>query len=214
MQTTSGTATRRTRDEQRAATRARLVEAAADVFARAGFHGASVDDVAEAAGFSKGAVYSNFAGKDELFLAVLDARMGEFVASFAAAFAEAVADPDRRFGSLGDWYARRLRDDREWLLLRTEFWLYAMRRPESRYKLAARQRVLREHVGEAVERQCEALGIPLPAPAEHLASVVVALCEGIASQHVADPQAVPAELLPATLDVLLRALARPPGGTP
>src|SRR5438105_15844263 len=67
--------TRLTRAESQARTRAHLLEAAAEVFARRGFHGASVEEVADVAGYTKGAVYSNFASKDELFLAVLEGRM-------------------------------------------------------------------------------------------------------------------------------------------
>src|SRR6516225_6093976 len=56
-------------------TREHLLQAAAVVFARDGFHGASLDDVAATAGFTKGAVYSNFKSKEDLFLAVLDERI-------------------------------------------------------------------------------------------------------------------------------------------
>src|SRR5712691_9354782 len=66
---------RLTRAESRRRTRVHLLEAAVEVFARRGFHGASVEEVAEVAGYTKGAVYSNFTSKDELFLAVLEGRM-------------------------------------------------------------------------------------------------------------------------------------------
>ena len=66
--------TRLTRAERKEQTRADLVAAARRVFGRQGFHAATLDDIADEAGDSKGAVYSNFEGKDELFLAVLDAR--------------------------------------------------------------------------------------------------------------------------------------------
>src|SRR5476649_1930069 len=64
-----------TPERRRAMTRRHLLEAAAIVFARDGFHGATLDDVAATAGFTKGAVYSNFKSKDDLFLALLDDRI-------------------------------------------------------------------------------------------------------------------------------------------
>src|SRR2546421_6317082 len=66
---------RLSRTEQRDQTRARLLDAAEKVFVDRGFHAASVEEVAEEAGYSKGAVYSNFENKDELFLAVLERRV-------------------------------------------------------------------------------------------------------------------------------------------
>src|SRR4029453_6308711 len=66
---------RLTRAQRRQQTRARLLEAAGQVFARRGFHAATLDEVAEAAGYTKGAVYANFANKDGLFLALLDQRV-------------------------------------------------------------------------------------------------------------------------------------------
>src|SRR5471032_739723 len=64
-----------TPERRRAMTRQHLLDAAAIVFARDGFHGATLDDVAATAGFTKGAVYSNFKSKDDLFLALLDDRI-------------------------------------------------------------------------------------------------------------------------------------------
>ena len=62
---------RRTRSDTKAQTRADLIAAARQVFLARGFHPATLDEIAEQAGYTKGAVYSNFAGKDDLFLAVL-----------------------------------------------------------------------------------------------------------------------------------------------
>ncbi|WP_237449950.1 TetR/AcrR family transcriptional regulator [Nocardiopsis alba] len=63
---------RKTRAEQKQETRNALIEAGLLTFSRDGYHGASLEEIADTAGFSKGAVYSNFGGKSELFLAVLD----------------------------------------------------------------------------------------------------------------------------------------------
>src|SRR4051812_11272388 len=68
---------RLTREQSRAQTRERLLDAARDVFARSGFHGASVDEIASAASYSTGALYSNFDGKEDLFLALMEREIDE-----------------------------------------------------------------------------------------------------------------------------------------
>jgi AcrR family transcriptional regulator len=71
------------RDEQKALTRRRLLDAAETVFARRGFHGASVEEIAREAGATTGAVYSNFAGKEDLFLALFEERIATDVADYS-----------------------------------------------------------------------------------------------------------------------------------
>ncbi len=112
--------------ERRARTRAHLLESAADVFARRGFHGASVEEVAEVAGYSKGAVYSNLASKDELFLAVLQDRMRsqiEFLERLTEQASTATSEPSWRRCSLRSsargwrrlsWPRPRSRSTRGW----------------------------------------------------------------------------------------------------
>ncbi|MGH8975530.1 MAG: TetR family transcriptional regulator, partial [Acidimicrobiia bacterium] len=78
---------RLTREESRAQTRARLLESAAALFAERGFHGTSVEDIAERAGFSRGAFYSNFEHKADLFLALLDDRLAGDLAALEATLA-------------------------------------------------------------------------------------------------------------------------------
>ena len=65
-----------TPERRRRQTRDHLLDAAAQVLAERGFHGASLDEVAAAAGFTKGAVYSNFKNKEDLFLALLETLLG------------------------------------------------------------------------------------------------------------------------------------------
>src|ERR1700749_1338198 len=71
------------RDEQRALTRRRLLDGAEAVFARSGFHGASVEEIAREAGATTGALYSNFAGKEELFLALFEERIAADVGDYS-----------------------------------------------------------------------------------------------------------------------------------
>ncbi|MDQ6807334.1 MAG: TetR/AcrR family transcriptional regulator, partial [Actinomycetota bacterium] len=77
---------RLTRDEKRAETRSALVRSAADVFARRGFHAASVDEIAENAGFSVGALYSNFERKEDLLLAAIEQNVSDWTRLFAERF--------------------------------------------------------------------------------------------------------------------------------
>ena len=81
--------TRLTRAESRQRTRDQLIDSAAKVFAERGYHAASIDEIAEDAGFSKGAVYANFPTKEQLFLAVMDRQQKLQQQSF-----QAMADPE------------------------------------------------------------------------------------------------------------------------
>jgi AcrR family transcriptional regulator len=196
---------RLTRDESRARTRARLLESAAAVFAQRGFYGASVEEIAERAGFSRGAFYSNFEDKSDLFLALLDDRLERELRAVEETLADeagpgAFLDLLRRGGG-------RRSEPKEWTLLWAEFWLHVMRHPELAPKLAARQQAIRAAVARLVENQCRQLGITLPVPAEELASVLLAVDDGLKLQEDLDPTAVPEDLRVRILIVLLRGLA-------
>ncbi len=196
---------RLTRDESRARTRARLLESAAAVFAQRGFYGASVEEIAEWAGFSRGAFYSNFEDKSDLFLALLDDRLERELRAVEETLADeagpgAFLDLLRRGGG-------RRSEPKEWTLLWAEFWLHVMRHPELAPKLAARQQAMRAAVARLVENQCRQLGITLPVPAEELASVMLAVDDGLKLQEDLDPTAVPEDLRVRILIVLLRGLA-------
>src|SRR5437870_1397007 len=112
------------RAESRARTRQHLLDAAAVVFARRGFHAASIDDVAEEANYTKGAVYSNFGSKEELFLVVLELRLHNQVEFFRELARQADQEPEQ---DLADLLPRLDDTDEVWCLLEFEFWLYALR---------------------------------------------------------------------------------------
>lgn len=206
-----GTARRRlTREESHRRTRARLLDAAADVFGRRGFHAASVEEVAEAAGFSKGAVYSNFEGKDDLFLALLDRHLEQELAAVArlAAAGPSHADeptpPEQRF-------PRHLEEGRAGNILAMEFWLYAMRDERARARLAARYRVARDALAASLRERYARDGAGPPAPVEHLAWGLVALGSGLALQSYLEPGALPEDLYTAAVDRLLADAPAAPG---
>lgn len=167
-------------------TRRKLVDAAMDVVAKRGYQRASVDEVAGAAGYSVGALYSNFASKDELLLAIVDEHFawGER----ALADAPAHAGLAEWLGAFDDW-PRQFR-------LFIEFWAYAVDDDELRERLAGRMRALRAAVAAAIERSAAAHGRELPRPAEDLAVAALALTRGLIIEGMADPRAVPPDLLP------------------
>jgi AcrR family transcriptional regulator len=170
--------------ERRAPTHARLVEAATRVVARRGFHAATVDEIAEEAGFSVGALYSNFDGKDDIFLAAFDGHLRWFSERLEAA--ASTADPNRAFA---DWMDA-LRRDPEQLLIFIEFWAYAVRRPKLRRSFAARMAEMRSEMANALEERAKRAGTELPVPAETLAVVLLAVVRGLGIEKLADADAV------------------------
>src|SRR5439155_16585739 len=126
---------RLTPDKRRAMTRSHLLAAAAEVFAERGFHAATLDQIADAAGFSKGAVYSNFASKDDLFLALIHERSEAMIAEYAAIDQAAHEGGPAQIAALADVYLRREPDlSKEWALA-AEFDLWAMRNPDLQKQL-------------------------------------------------------------------------------
>jgi AcrR family transcriptional regulator len=125
---------RLTRGESRDATRAKLIEAAEKIFIRFGFDASSVERIAEAAGFSRGAFYSNFQNKDELFVAVLNKRCLEISSALGEIFRR---EPNvaKRLQAVRDWYVNQEQQKR-WIVLETEFTLRAIRNRAVRVRLA------------------------------------------------------------------------------
>ena len=183
--------------------RTRLLAAAGRVFAQRGFTAASVDDVARAAGLTKGAVYSNFDSKDELFFALLGEHVAQRLTVFAGLRLDS-ADADTGAHEIGDAMMRAAVDDQDWQLLFIEFWQRAMRDPDAREEFVLHRRELRAAIAGAIERRAADLGYPLTMPPEDLATVVLALSNGLAIEHLADPDGVPTRLFGDVLASVLR----------
>src|SRR4051794_6774178 len=130
---------RLSRAEKRIDTRERLLESALVVFAREGFGGASLEEIAEEAGFSTGAVYSAFGGKQELFFALLDKILEQEKRDIGEIF-EQNESLDAVVTAIGRWKPGPLESEEQWRVLATEFWLHAVRDPKVRALLAERQR--------------------------------------------------------------------------
>src|SRR5580700_11761328 len=115
---------RLTRAEAKERTRQRLLDSAARIFAEKGFGGASLEEIAESAGYSTGALYANFANKDQLFMEVVAARRARTAVRRAEAVAEVFDQQADPFGALSRLFVRVADRDREFGPLQAEFWLY------------------------------------------------------------------------------------------
>jgi AcrR family transcriptional regulator len=181
----SVTRTRLTRGEQQQQTRSRLVDSAAQVFARQGFARGSLEEIAENAGYSKGAIYSNFASKDELFLAVLEARFNHWLEAITDAL-DAEETPSSGLDALAHVCAAA-GADRDWCLLFMEFWLHAARDASLRSEVAARYDTVRRRIAGLIERKATEFELDLPAPPGELAAAALALADGLALQRIGAP---------------------------
>jgi AcrR family transcriptional regulator len=192
---------RMSREERQQQTRQRLLDAAADIFSQRGYHAATVDEIAEAAGFSKGAVYSNFASKEELFLALLDQHFEREIQSWEGPCVEAGTEGGEQGTKLS--YIEAIERDRAWNLLLTEFLLYAIREESIRPKLAERLRRLQQHLRDHLAEVCATRTQQPTLPPEYLPWLVNALDVGLSLLAYLDVDAVPPDLYEATLDHLL-----------
>lgn len=126
---------RLTREESKKQTRKELIKVASKMFAKQGFYSTSVEQVAENAGYSKGAVYSNFGSKDDLFLAVFKENQNEDLKKLEMAAME-VNTIDEFINMVEQNHQYERKENQDWSILKLEFVLYAMRNDDVRKKLA------------------------------------------------------------------------------
>jgi len=175
-----------TRKESHARTRDRLVDTAHRLFLADGYNATSLEKVAAEAGFSKGAVYSNFATKQELGLAVLDVIHAEKAMSLAAAVGDAENIDDRMAG-FARWAEENI-GDVGWTALEVEFATSTRHLADMRAELATRRRTLTAMVAALIEEQAHELGLELPMPAEDAAVQLLSLGIGLGVQRAFDPE--------------------------
>jgi AcrR family transcriptional regulator len=186
---------RLTQAEAREQTRKALLAAAADVFARRGFAGASLEEIADLAGYTTGALYYHFASKQQLFLELMRVGWARRNANWAGAAARVAADestdPYAEFSRLLAQRAARAGDSGP---LQGEFWLYALRNPEAMAVVAGQLRDqaagLRPAIEVLLERADTAPGIT----ADEMTTVTMALFQGLARRRRMDPDSVPDDL--------------------
>jgi len=183
---------RLSRAEQTDRNRAELFAAARRVFLAKGYHAATLEQIADEAGFSKGVVYSRFASKADLFLALLEARIAERAGQNAAAARQLAGSGD--FGALLDLAQQAERAAPGWRLLVTEFRTHAARHPELNRRYAA----VHARTVEGLARVLTTIGDSgaLPSPPHQLAELLLAIEAGIALEQAANPDALGGPDLP------------------
>ena len=192
------------RKERQAKTRLRLLDAAEQVFLRRGLQGSSVEEITAEAGFSRGAFYSNFKSKDELFVELLQDRVYR---QYAAMAEQAQEQPGRRAsGSAGG--IERVRDLQKeeggsWLFrLWLECLTQAARDPEFRKLAATFWSGNRGLLAEQTKETFNEVGRKPPLPTEQIATAMIALDVGLAVQHLVDPDEAPLDLYVPLFDLL------------
>jgi AcrR family transcriptional regulator len=183
-------AVRLSRAERREQTREELISAAEASFVSRGFHASSVDEVAERAGYTKGAVYSNFASKEDLFFAVYERRVERVLTEVVPGLRQAGAE-----GAF-DWLAtgtieRHDRDD-GWLAVFFEFWAHVLRHPELRERFATIHARFLEPLAEGVRQLAQDRGLALPDDLEATQVVLAwnAMEIGLGLERLTQPEAV------------------------
>ena len=202
---------RLSRAEAKARTRQQLLDAAAQTFARKGYAGASVEEIAESAGYSTGALYSNFASKEELFLELMSARASRRVTAVTEIL-ETMDDPVEALARLMERTADHDKNT-DLMALRAEFWLYAVRNPAAMEALAAQRRDQVDALVSVISAAMERWGAPADVSATELATVVLAMFQGLVRQRRIDPARVSGDLFAQSLRWLfagLRAVAPEP----
>lgn len=204
----ASTERRLSRAESKLETRHRVLDAAAAMFAAEGFGGASLDRIADAAGLTRGAIYSSFRDKADLFGAVLDRRLERRGAEIAAAVAD--VDAAAMFVDAlrsAEWADGQHNDTTTWSLLYDEFRLFALRNPGGRTQLARYERLERDRYVDAVRHFNSQLGIESVVDERLAAAILLALDHGLYRQHRIDPDDVPKSAFADAVDLLLRAAA-------
>src|SRR5580698_9485465 len=188
---------RLTREQSRDQTRQRLLDAAQVIFMKKGFVSASVEDIAAAAGYTRGAFYSNFSSKSELFLELLKRDHDTIMSRLRSIFDGEASRADME-ARLLQYYSECYRDNKCFLLW-VEATLQASRDAKFRARFNAFMRELLQTITSYIVAFSERVGTPLPMPAEQLALGLTALIDGIQFFYSSDPQAVPNELAEAVL---------------
>jgi len=164
---------------RREATVERLLDAALETFAEQGFAAASVEDICNRGGFTRGAFYSSFKTKDELFAALMTREVDRDLARVAEQLTGLSAEPDPLAAAV-DRVLGAFRCDRTWTLVVTEYTLHAARQPEAAEVLRRHEEQVGSRLAELVDRTAAEAGLPLVLPAAEVVGAVTALLNGFA----------------------------------
>jgi len=187
---------------------ARLLDAAEEVFAERGFGAPSIEDICAAAGYTRGAFYSNFASKDELFFALF-ARQSKQMQERLTVAVESVTSQTDPIGVITEVMAQHDVWQGKWFLLTTEFTLYAVRNRAAGAQLARRDAELRETLASLMSALLERAGWVAAIPIEDVARVLMALSDGLSSQSLTETGVCGGELERRVVPAALVGLIRP-----
>jgi AcrR family transcriptional regulator len=194
-----------TPERRRQLTRDTLIDAAAVVFARRGFNGASLEEIAETAGFTRGAIYKNFTDKEELFLAVWERINQRTLDEFAELLGSGSSELEGiSISAIAEKWRETQAGIRDFLILGLEFNLYLLRNPEVRDRVTARRHEGAHRVAEFVEKQTAAGGATLPISPDDLANIFMITSNGFSDAALTDPAL--ARLYEPFLDLLVHGM--------
>lgn len=172
-------------------TRNVLLDAAEEVFARKGFDGAALEDIAEVGGYTRGAIYSHFGSKAELFLAVVERQRQQFLDGFADVIATFHRLEDLDADELGDrWRDLVAAEGPDRAVLGSEYTLFLLRNPEARERVAAQREETVRALADYISKGAARLGGHVGIPAVDLARVILAANDGVTLNSLLDDQAV------------------------
>ena len=164
-------------------TRERLIEAAQRLFVKYGFGGASIRDIAEEAGYSQGAFYSNFSGKEDVLLEILSRYKAREMQQFTVMLDAADINSDDVLASLDSW-AASLNHDANWSMLVVELQLHANRNPAFAVEYEAMWQQHRDELGFLIDRLFRHMGLIPQVDTSEMAAGFMALAHGLALQRV------------------------------
>ena len=202
-------AMRLTRPERKAATRRELLDGARTVFLRRGFHGASLDEIAERAGYSKGAVYSNFAGKDDLFLALLEEHYARRTERYTQVFVSS-EDEEQTYRAVARVMLDAYAQEPAWWPLVSDFASHASRHADLLERLRATREAFLEALAGIIEATAERHGVRYRLPAREIARGTGALMRGMALEWALDPNGADSDVFERMHIAYMRGLELPP----
>lgn len=183
--------------------RDRILDAASKVFAAEGFAGATIDAIGQAAGFTKGAVYSNFESKDELFLALLDREFELRGEQIAIALDRSDGDRAAAAREVSRSVLDSVREHSDYYVLLVEYWLRAQRDPQLRERLIGRRRAAADQALHIVESTDT---VPGDRRLTDIAQLVVTINLGVAMEEVLRPGTINPDLLAQLITALLESI--------
>src|SRR3954462_3816087 len=185
---------RLSRAEQQERTRESVTAAAERLFVEQGFHATSVDQVAKQAGYTRGAVYSNFASKEDLFFAVYERRVEAFLPVLQQALDAAADVGEGLLAGAAGHRALREREQDGWLAVFLEFWTHVLRHPEHRARFASVHDRYLGPIAAALQAWADEHDVGLPVEARPLTVALTVMATGLGLERLTQPDVIDADL--------------------